>query len=333
MSTSACTIPEGALPSRCQAIEVDEDRELMVTDETTLADPRFSFSRIMGAVLEGTGNASPRVWTDAWAGADGESSLREEVVGPWEDATNGTLDLREAPFELVAIANRIDLGTLAPSRSAEIRFVYGLVSSGARRPLTVAVELRLPDTETTAEWATGWHGLGVLSGGAHVEALASIVDGVMGAPLAGQVRTQDARVSPSILLEFDLGHPTLAPSPLFNQPAPSVEASALSAFVSTNASLVMADKEVLPASMLAPEAHAMRPSMSLPGVTPDLSETFIDQTCAGCHTAEPTVDGTFHISPLERGSAALSPFLTTASADEPSELSRRAEVLRGLVCM
>jgi hypothetical protein len=83
--------------------------------------------------------------------------------------------------------------------------------------------------------------------------------------------------------------------------------------------------------MLAPSTTAVAHDFGLTGVPSTVADTFASETCSGCHSGQPTVDGNFHISPLRRGQAALSPFLLDPSG-QPDELSRRAEVLRGLLC-
>ncbi len=327
-----CTLEGTSLPSRCQAIAIDPMRELMVTDSAIVGSSRVGFARIMGAALGTAGDMAAREWMNAWAAVPGEETLEADVTDVWAASSTHGLDLSRAPFELIAISNRIDLSTLGPGRAGELRFVYGLVTSGTRRPLTVIVELELPKTRGMEDWATSWHALGSLSGEADQEPLFAIVEAVLAEPLHGQVRTQDARDSTPILLEFDLqeGAP-LVPSGLFNQPLPSLSPSDLHAFVSTHEDEILADEQVLPRAMLAPSITAVPPNFTLPGVPANVVTAFTDATCSGCHTGEPTLDGTFHISPLRRGVDALSPFLVHSSG-EPDELSRRAEVLRGLLC-
>jgi hypothetical protein len=135
-----------------------------------------------------------------------------------------------------------------------------------------------------------------------------------------------------VLLEFDMkGGAPLAPSSLFNQPACDVAPADLASFVLAHQDQVLADAEELPATMLATSAEVIPSPTALPGVSPALAGAFANTTCTGCHTSEPTVDGTFHISPLRRGQDALSGFLVGVNG-APGELSRRAEVLRGLLC-
>jgi hypothetical protein len=268
----------------------------------------------------------------AWATMPRETAIASEVTGPWSATSTGGLDLTRAPFELIAVVNRVDLSALGFGRAGEIRFVYGLVTAGARRPLTVNVELQLPPTRTPSDWAVSWHALGSLTGGDFESGLESLVSDVLGQALHGQVRTEDALGALPVLLQFDVnGGTPLTASPLFNQPAGDEAPDELASFVLANQDQVLAGAEELPAPMLATSAEATRVDLALPGVSPDLAAAFADTTCAGCHTREPTVDGTFHISPLRRGQDALSGFLVGVNGT-PGELSRRAEVLRGLLC-
>ena len=163
-------------------------------------------------------------------------------------------------------------------------------------------------------------------------ALLALVDAVLDQPLRGQVRVQDARGTTPVLFEFDVhaGAP-LVPSLLVNQPAAGVNPEDLAAFVSDHQADVLADADVLPSAMLAASASATPREFPLPGVPQNIATAFTNTTCSGCHTSEPTLDGTFHISPLRRGQDALSSFLLDPNG-RPDELSRRADVLRGLLC-
>jgi hypothetical protein len=328
----ACTAPVDSLPSRCEAIEVDPTRELAVTDAGVVADPAFGFARVMSAILGPSDNVGARHWMDAWAAMPRESAVASEVTGPWSEGSTGGLDLTRAPFQLIAVVNRVDLSTLGSGRAGEIRFVYGLVTARVQGPLTVNVELQLPPTRTPSDWARSWHALGSLTADDLRSGLETLVREVLAEAPHGQVRTQDALGAPPVLLQFDVnaGAP-LVPSPLLNQPTGDVAPEELASFVLAHQDEVLAGAEELPAPILATSAEATRSDLALPGVSPDLAAAFADTTCVGCHTEEPTVDGTFHISPLRRGQDALSGFLVGVNG-APGELSRRAEVLRGLLC-
>ena len=78
----ACTAPADSLPSRCEAIEVDATRELVVTDADTVADPAFSFARVMSAILGPDAGVGARRFMDSWATMPGGTSVALEVTGP-----------------------------------------------------------------------------------------------------------------------------------------------------------------------------------------------------------------------------------------------------------
>ena len=173
----ACTAAGTSLPSRCEAIEIDPMRELVVTDPAIVGDARVGFARVLGTVLGATPAQAASAWVNAWTAMPGEAAIATDVQAPWADSGTSGLDLARAPFELIAIVNRVDLSTV-PRRTGELRFVYGLVTSGKRRPLSVNVELRLPPNRSAQEWAQSWHALGSLTGEPNREALMAIVDAV-----------------------------------------------------------------------------------------------------------------------------------------------------------
>lgn len=286
---AGCTVREGGLPARCAAIEIDPARELVVTDAVVLADDSFAFSRVMTAA----GDASPS-WSAALA------------------------------FDLVAITNRIDFVSLGVGRSAELRFVYGAREGATRLPMSVIVEIALPDTRGAAEWATAWHRLGSMDGPAYQTGIHALVREVLSSPIHGQVRIQDGRHGIPVLTQWAL-EPGQAPAPdeLTNTPAPGVD---VSDFVRSHEGEVRSGSHVLPRSYLASQIAATAPELQWTGVGAETADAFARSTCNGCHTEEETIDGTFHVSPLRRGDGAMSPFLR----DE--ELPRRADVLRGLLC-
>ena len=79
-----------------------------------------------------------------------------------------SFDLTKMPFELMAIANRLDLRSSADA--GELRFVFGLTNPPSARQfgfprfqfMTLIVEYRVPfvaGLETAAKWAEKWHEL------------------------------------------------------------------------------------------------------------------------------------------------------------------------------
>jgi hypothetical protein len=77
-------------------------------------------------------------------------------------------DLSKAPFQLIAIANRLDLRS--PTNAGEGRFVFGLMNSSANPQfglisMTMIFEFKLPFTatlNTAQKWAAKWHELDAL---------------------------------------------------------------------------------------------------------------------------------------------------------------------------
>lgn len=89
-----------------------------------------------------------------------------KVINPWKarDGQSGVsdaawnMDFDNAPFRLLAIVNRLDLG------SKEGRFVYGIFDeNGTQFPFTVIFEYSLPNgVADEVKWAKEWHHLGGL---------------------------------------------------------------------------------------------------------------------------------------------------------------------------
>ena len=92
---------------------------------------------------------------------------------------NGNVDVSQAPFQLNAIVNRIDLATPA-NPAGETRFVFGYApcSGGEGQPASfnVIVEYRAPVAECS--WASQWHALDTLIGPRFNNALQNITDQV-----------------------------------------------------------------------------------------------------------------------------------------------------------
>ncbi|RKH26543.1 hypothetical protein D7Y13_20445 [Corallococcus praedator] len=116
-----------------------------------------------------------------WATASGAQSslLQNASTGRWEVQLNKPLDLGIAPFRLLAIVNRLDLGNTQgggygrQANAGELRFVFGLTrpspwgSGGTEatcnlKPFTVIFEYGVPGTgcATVVAWARQWAMLG-----------------------------------------------------------------------------------------------------------------------------------------------------------------------------
>ncbi len=110
---------------------------------------------------------------------------------------NGLVDVSQAPFQLTAIVNRIDLSQ--PSNPAgQLSFVFGYApcpgggADGQPATFNVILEYRVPLAE--CDWATQWHNLDVLVGPRFNPALQSITDQVVTTNASqnlNQVRTNE----------------------------------------------------------------------------------------------------------------------------------------------
>lgn len=104
---------------------------------------------------------------DPWVVASGCPS-GSPIVGPGACS----LDLKKAPFRLLAIVNRIDQSGFSygkPQVPGELRFVFGALNSTPQAPnngvlqSVVILEYKFPNTKSDFTWATQLHGLSSLS--------------------------------------------------------------------------------------------------------------------------------------------------------------------------
>jgi hypothetical protein len=93
--------------------------------------------------------------------------IREQIIGPWLEAScHGRLDLRIAPFKLLAIVNRMDLrvhNSRSVTTAGEGRFVFGVLdANGMPLPFVVIFEYELlaENVRELQKWAYHWYGLG-----------------------------------------------------------------------------------------------------------------------------------------------------------------------------
>jgi hypothetical protein len=85
-----------------------------------------------------------------------------------------SFDLSRAPFQLIAIATRVDLRSA--NDAGELRFVFGFTQQGTLAPMTVNVEYKLPFTaqfDTATKWAAKIHELDGLDPATSSEAFAA----------------------------------------------------------------------------------------------------------------------------------------------------------------
>lgn len=303
-----------------------------------------------------------RAWLTRWAsessvGPDGapvtpRPGARDLLLAGWLGASGGggysgastPPSWADAPFQLIAIVNRVDLAADPCSGFAgELRLVYTALDPRTHQALdaTAILELPYPTTRSAAEWARSWSTLGT----ARAPALAEIARSVRldADPLSARWRTNEiALADPAALpswelrefhLEIEDGALALAPATLEFTPREDVDPALLSAHVVGHADAIRTGAVSLPAELRAGAARTATPDFSWPvlGVSESLRLAFSVQTCNGCHGGDENALPFQHIVPdpeLQRP-ARLSRFLY--DPDAPSdELRRRSMRLQQL---
>jgi hypothetical protein len=295
-------------------------------------------------------------------------AMNTRLVCPWLQATeaNGCdttcttcaareLDLAKAPFKLTAIVNRTEIADRPDSASpaGESRLLFGMTDGPgddpASKPLALSVifEYALPDSMTPRQWVDAWHHLGTYPefDEAFKTELAQFTERFVarnaspsrknGSALA-QMRTNESAFNWIWQMrEFRLDSlGDLRLSTLQNTPGEALNNSpALESYILANADAIMADKNVLPLSMLAGSADQLRYRWGAPGVSEPLRVAFARTTCNGCHSGEnPVIDTAFHVSPYRSGKEKLSQFLYNPADRSTDELSRRAATMSTKLC-
>lgn len=341
LSLSACTW-ETNLPDDAAAIHVEYSRELLITDDAVLgrlsnntADGPLSFRRVMSRLpMKGTPADATLAWMRGWS-----ERLRHEgtaaradtfdgaILEPWfRRSPSHVLRLEDAPFRLIAVANRTDLSVM-PDRAAEGgegRLVFALTdgpadaSESRALPFTVIVEYA--QRGPAREWATRWHELGALPDDAFPAKLAELAGAFVEQGSLAQLRTADAVTGPLVLHEFHLDAGELVPTNVRNTPNwASVAEGDVRAFAAERADAIEDGTYVLPAAWLASSSalHA-EPPPYLASIREH--DALRRGTCGGCH--EQAENG-FQIDPTATGDRRLSRFLLDPSK-ELDELGRRA---------
>jgi len=365
------------VPEACADLPVDRFRELMVVDEFVTGDARsknseggaWSFRHVVESVTPPGMSPSDYVKNlfESWTRVNKINSyaviprpeVRSVLVCPWLKRTpeNGcdpdcrtceaeVLDLAQAPFRLMAIANRLDLRyqRTAMAPAGEGRLAYGLTNGAGDDPqaapmrMTVIFEFANPTAggETTRDWAERWHTLGEegLSEEDYKARLQDITDTLISAESLRQIRTNERDLE--WRWEFREFVPDAAgvpqPSVTTNTPDASVNGTRqLRDYLLANREKVMAEVGVVPERLCggaAPGILVWRADVDEP-----LRKAFANQTCNGCHmTEQEPVDAAFHISPQRTGRERLSPFLFDPASPTTDELFRREQSLRSALC-
>ncbi len=355
---SAPSRAECSSASAFHASDVDPLKELLIVDDRVMSDDAatnalagpLSFRHAIEAILpEGDDPAAAALeWLDGWAPAALRCDWLRARPENACDASCGTcadreVDLAHAPFRLIAVANRLDLGE-SGEQNAEGRLLFGATDGpgddprSPSLPVTVIFEFRLAGAPH--EWAARWHALGGPGevDGAWVLSLTEVTKQFVRSEDFGQVRVHDASGTRGVMYEFhlDANAKRLVRAGLRRTPAHSMNDSAvLHDFARSNDEAILSDRYELPGWMLTDRIE-LGETWTLPGIDEPLRRAFAQGTCDGCHGREhPTTDGGFHVSPRRRGAEKLSRFLFDPEHREEDELSRRAAVLArvdGLRC-
>ncbi|HEX8088874.1 MAG TPA: hypothetical protein VF762_08485, partial [Blastocatellia bacterium] len=181
---------------------IDPARSLIIRDPSVVEDPTRTFNPCTGVgtpmgkwtfgyLMQEMANqpltginpsAFTRQWLKHWEnnlvingwGVPARQAVKNIVITPWEQASGGIgfpLDLRIAPFRLLAIVNRIDLrgnSGYTTNNAGEARFVFGVIDRRNRgclvSEMTVILEYGIDrrDCEDVKNWAQQWVNLSTL---------------------------------------------------------------------------------------------------------------------------------------------------------------------------
>jgi hypothetical protein len=307
--------------------DISVEKELLITDLSVVNDARasgadgaWSFGGLLAALAPGDAPALAKHWLDSFdrqqhvngSPLAPRPAVRTLVTKPWmlkEGATTfdgWTPNLANAPFRLLAIVYRPDLGVVdrdGTIRSAgEARFVFTAVDLSNRRtldeapplPFTVIFEFGLTasDRDHVRAWAEQWHRLGGIAFGADYNAaLQTITDSfarVAGPEAKGrlnQIRTNEGLAPPWQLREFrfDAKVRRLANAPLKDTPHQINDPRALSEFINRHPDDDLPTRFLTGAADI-PSRNFRWPAMRIANNV--LRHNFALRTCNGCHSAE-----------------------------------------------
>lgn len=360
------------------ACVVDPARELFITDVSVVDDcfrttwfgvcpppalpatrGAWTFGKLVQGIF-GTNNAAILHnevirWLKEWSFnkvVNGElvparPAVQNLVIQPWLAASGGVqLDMRRAPFRLLAIVSRLDLRQPATApggqNAGEGRFVFGLLDANGNQTeylLILEYGLDAADCNAVLNWANAWHNLGTIPFGPNFNAaLQKITDqftligaspGKPNGSALNQARTNDFFLGgPWELREFTLQPPAGPPAPLLMSTVAQTPANAhqntvpLANYVNANTPGILAGTYTVPLNWgMAPfrggaSTHFINfdwdgpPPACTSIANANARHEFSLNTCNGCHGAE--TDTIFkHVEPRPAGvPSVLSGFLT-----------------------
>jgi hypothetical protein len=293
------------------AVVEDPTRTNRPCDTAPLAGGAWSFGRLMAdmANTPATGVSAEdfvKSWLGTWLGdvtvnseiVAARQSLFNQVISPWVARSGspvGTfdrntwqqkpLDLKFAPFKLIAIVNRLDLrgnSAYGFSNPGEGRFVFeALTANCSPLRFTVIFEYGLPISSCQAlkDYAGKWYDLKqeTLGSAAYNQNLQALTDAFAAAGAApqkpngsalNQIRTNEiALASPWELREFNIDPNThllfettvkQEPAKKYNAkaqpPGSTADVSLMAKWVNDNDTRIIADRHTVPAALSTGEA-------------------------------------------------------------------------------
>jgi|HubBroStandDraft_6_1064221.scaffolds.fasta_scaffold00308_14 hypothetical protein len=214
---------------------IHPEKELMITDLSVVTDPNrtwdsctngstgqmgaWTFGQLMTAMTGTSGSqlkadAMVQAWLNQWLTAQtintfvvaARTNMSSLILSSWPKDSNGNVAVSQAPFQLNAIVNRIDLGQGSTPTGGEVRFVFGVCTTGT--PFNVIIEYGVPASVASGcagvqGWANQWHNLSTVGTSNYNAALQAITDQVATAgadttkpfgSALNQVRTNDERL-------------------------------------------------------------------------------------------------------------------------------------------
>lgn len=359
-------IPDKELMITSLAVVDDASRTANSCDRTTAAPgslPAWSFGRLMKDM---SGSHDPSDFTLQWLRTwergqaingdvvDARASIEREIVQPWLARSGGRkLDLRKAPFRLLAIAYRPDLRDRTKGKAGEGRFIFGALDRKCR-PLefTVIFEYTLPaeSCSQTLRWAARFHALGAIPFGERYNAALEAITEKFTAPrtssrmpngsLLSQLRTNEIALGSSWQLrEFSLVSTggrhgaLLRPATVKQTPKASLNNSpALRNLINRNQRAILNEAFIVPPTMLGGASEANGEVWQADGIlNNDARHKFALNTCSGCHSAETNVSFVHVEVRGAKMKSKLSPFLLGTTVIDPvsgversfSEMERR----------
>jgi len=334
------------------AANIVAGKELVITDPSVTGDARASSSSAVAgawsfrALIEQMApvGTDPADFVEAWLNTFGTlQTVNGFNVSPrnlqalrdlWPTTANGKVDLSRPPFQLLAIVNRLDVGSQG---NGEVRFVFG-ATGGANLPglgMTVIFEYGLPNTDASTgaplnrgAWAAKFHALGSVAFGAPFNsALQGLTDLVTkrntspnkpGGSSIDQVRSSENLMDPEFWqwrqfqlaslgssVGLVLGMTGQTPTDAAGFGA-TPESQVMVSHLNTNPVLIHGGYIDVPSGVIGGASSISRFSWNFPGaaVVENARHNFAGMTCNGCHNLEAQglqIDNFYLISPLTAG--------------------------------